>query len=74
MPFTMYDIKNADSIIDGEGDWFSAHLMRFLYTVLSKADQENFIKLYQAYSSECRTICISKYGWTQDEIYSRMGI
>lgn len=57
-----YDVTNIQSIINGEGDWFSAHTIRYLHEVLYKADNENFAKLYAAFPDICVAI-LKNYGW-----------
>jgi hypothetical protein len=42
---TDYDLEHIGEIIAGDGDWFTAQLLRLMH----KADSENFAKLAHAF-------------------------
>lgn len=63
-----YDRENLRAILlNNLGDWYDAHLMRFLNAVLFKADAENRAKLLSTFTDECAML-YRYYGWPQDEI------
>lgn len=53
---TAYDKANVDKILNGEGDWFSAHVLRFLDKVIWNADSENLIRLWNAFPEHCKAL------------------
>jgi hypothetical protein len=63
-----FDIENLDEILSGEGDWFTAHTLRYLDQVLFKADSENLAKLLCNFPQEAQAI-YRHYGWPNDDIY-----
>jgi len=71
MPVSAYDRANIKSILDGEGDWYTSHVLRFLDKVLFKADNENFRVLWEAFPKESLLI-YSFYGWTDERIAERL--
>lgn len=71
MTLSSYDVSNLRSIIQGEGDWFTAHTIRYLHQVMFKADDENFAKLYAAFPEECIAL-FSHYGWTPEQVDKRI--
>ena len=48
MPISEWDREHMDEIIGGEGDWFTAHLLR----LMNKADAENRAILGILYPNE----------------------
>lgn len=63
-----YDIANVREIIrDGLGDWYSAHVLRFLHIALAKADSENKKKLHSIFPDECAAI-YRYWGWPEADI------
>lgn len=47
---SQYDKENMLEIINGRGDWFTAHVIRFIDKVWWKADNNNKIILRTAFS------------------------
>lgn len=45
MTISQYDISNIDRIIAGDGDWFTARLLR----LMAHADKENLVRLGRAF-------------------------
>jgi hypothetical protein len=45
---TEYDKQNIDKILQGEGSWFTAHLLR----LIAKADRQNRDKLRMGFPEE----------------------
>lgn len=43
-----YDIANLPNILRGDGDWFTANLLR----LISMADESNLKKLFQSFPEE----------------------
>lgn len=62
-----FDISNMHEILQGEGDWYSAHVLRFLDAVLFKADSTNREKLFTAFPEHCAEL-YRHYHWPEDEI------
>lgn len=58
MPISKYDKENIGEILSGQGDWFTANLLR----VISTADQNNRKKLYQGFPEEVDAICVFQTG------------
>ena len=48
MPLSEFDREHMADIITGEGDWFTAHLLR----LIAKADLNNRARLRLAYPEE----------------------
>lgn len=48
-----YDEKHLQAILDGEGTWFNARLLRALNDLLPFADGPNTIKLRTMYREQC---------------------
>lgn len=71
MSISEHDINNIDKILSGYGEWFDAHLIRFLDKVIFKADAENFRKLWIVFPEEC-TALYRHYGWTERQIKERL--
>lgn len=67
MTVSTFDKNNLDSILSGNGDWFDAHLLRFLDEVLFKADREHFRVLWMNWPEHCRQI-YAHYGWSDNSI------
>jgi hypothetical protein len=51
MPLSDFDREHLGSILDGNGDWFTAQLMR----LIAKADKENLAKLALTFPEEVHT-------------------
>ena len=49
MGMTNYDRAHFQEIIDGEGTWFTAHVIRFIAKVWGKADSQNKAILRMAF-------------------------
>ena len=71
MTLSEFDKNNIGSILDGSGDWFSAHVIRFLDSVLFKADANNLRELWRMYPEHCAAI-YRHYGWTDAQINTRL--
>lgn len=52
MPLSEYDREEIESILAGEGDWFTAQLLR----LIAKADYENRAKLAVVFPEEVREV------------------
>jgi len=74
MAIDAYTYTNLDSILNGEGDWFSAKLLRFLNDVLPHADRENLLHLMVAFPEEVELLTLEYYGWTKDQLNQRIGV
>lgn len=57
MGITPHDISNIDSILNGEGDWFTANLLR----LMGQADSVNIRRLAMVYPMEFIHFCKYKY-------------
>ena len=55
---TEYDEENVAHILGGNGDWFTAVLFR----LIAKADSENTMKLWHAYTNEVNVVHRHKFG------------
>ncbi len=53
-----YDKKNINAIISGEGDWFTARLIRLIV----HADMSNRRKLASVYPEEVYAVNVFNYG------------
>jgi hypothetical protein len=73
VPPSDYDKSHIREILNGEGDWFSAHLLRFLDTVLFRSDTENLYKLWKMYPEHC-TLIYRTYGWSSKDIVKRVAL
>lgn len=71
MSMSEFDNNNIGNILNGSGDWYSAHVIRFLDKVIFKADADNFRKLWTTFSVECAAI-YRHYGWTELQIAARL--
>ncbi len=66
-----YDITNLESILQGQGDWFDAHLFRFLNNVLFKSDSEHLALLYTSFTDHC--VALYRHnGWPEPEIIAKL--
>lgn len=61
-----YDIENISAIIGGEGDWFTAHLIRLII----KADMSNRRKLFMGFPEEVHAVNIYNFGQEKAEEYT----
>lgn len=73
MSISEFDNNNIASILDGSGDWYTAHVLRFLDKVIFKADSDNFRWLWRTYPEEC-TLIYHHYGWSNNDIADRLEI
>ena len=53
MPLSDYDRAHVGNILDGQGDWFTARLLRALDTLLPHADDRNEMILRSTWPEEC---------------------
>lgn len=84
MPLSEFDRDNIDEIVGGYGDWFTAHVIRFVAGVYHKADADNKAILWDAYPEIIKAILASRdwkpeaiakeeqnYGWLKYGSYRR---
>ncbi len=58
MPMSQYDKDNLGDLLFGEGDWFTAKLLR----LISKADSRNFEKLRLGFPEEVEALELWRKG------------
>jgi hypothetical protein len=51
-----FDIINYFQILNGDGDWFNARLLRALHDLLPHADDFNGARLRMAFPKQCRLV------------------
>lgn len=65
-----YDVKNLENILQGQGDWFDAHLFRFLNAVLFKSDVDHLSKILCAFGPYA-VVLYEHYGWQSQDIHHK---
>ncbi len=58
MPMSQYDKENLGDLLFGEGDWFTAKLLR----LISKADSKNLEKLRLGFPEEVEALELWRKG------------
>ena len=65
---SQYDAEHLSLIIHSNmGDWMSAHLFRFLYVALPKADEEYMSRFVISFPNHCRVLLIHR-GWKEEDV------
>lgn len=56
MAMTEYDKEHLEDILNGQGDWFNARLLRCLNELLGHADFANRAILTNTYPEQCEAL------------------